>query len=93
MSRQDLREAYGEVVWARYEAFKGSVKADLGAQGIASRDLDGLEAADTWEGGCVASWTMIVALKNGRRVVYEQGAGEAAQLLRDGAPVVAPTMN
>jgi hypothetical protein len=93
MSKQDLREAYGEQVWARYEAMRASVKADLGAQGIAGGDLVGLEIEDSWDGGEVVKWTMIVALKDGRRVVYEQGAQGGAQLIRDGVPVVVPVMN
>jgi hypothetical protein len=93
MSKQDLREAYGELVWARYEAMKASVKADLGAQGIAGGELKGLEIEDAWDEGEVVKWTVIVALKDGRRIVYEQSAAGGAQLTRDGAPVVVPVKN
>ncbi len=93
MSKQDLRDAYGEELWARYERMKQQVKADLGAQGITSADLQGLEIEDSWEGGELSGWEVVVALKDGRRLVYKQAAAGGAQLTRDGAPVAVPVKN
>lgn len=90
MSKQDLRDAYGEELWARYEGMKQQVKADLGAQGITSADLQGLEIEDTWEAGEVVRWEVVVSLKGGRRLVYQLGSGADAQLTRDGELVQLP---
>ena len=68
----------------RRAELRARVKHDLGARGLTSADLEGLQLDTDWDEGHVTGWTMRVALTGDRPALAYSRAN------RDEAPVIGP---
>lgn len=70
---------------ARWRSMMDRIKQDLGARGLTSADLDGLEQDQAIERGELKGWTVRVLLNGGRAaLVYTLDNRDGARVMHGG---------